>query len=176
MATYEEKLRKGDKNAFEQLVREKQNRIYAVCLNMLKNTHDAQDAAQDTFIKAYKNIALFRGDAGLDTWLTKIAVNTCLDILKQRRPNVSIDDDFEAAAEETTESAAEKNVRVAAVRKALNQLPPEVRQILILRDIDGFSYEDIAGIMGLNLGTVRSRIARAREKLKKILLENRELF
>lgn len=176
MASFEEKLRRGDKRAFEQLVREKQNRIYAACLGMMKNPHDAQDAAQETFIKAYRSIGNFRMESSLDTWLTKIAVNTCLDMLKRQKPSVSLDEDIELAAEETAESAAEKNTRVRAVRQALNELNPELRAALVLRDMDGLSYEEIAQSLDINIGTVRSRISRAREKIKKILLENRELF
>lgn len=176
MADIEKKPENGDKQAFEQLVRENQNRIYAVCLNMLKNQHDAQDAAQETFIKAYRSLSAFRKASKIETWLTKIAVNTCLDMIKRRKTHLNIDESFDTAAEETTESTAEKNARIMAVRRALLDLPPEMRMIIVLRDIDGRSYDDIAEILNLNLGTVRSRLSRAREKLKKFLLENRELF
>lgn len=176
MATFEEKLQRGDKKAFEQLVRDNQNRIYAVCLNMLKNTHDAQDAAQNTFIKAYTRISTFRGASSIGTWLTKIAINTCTDFLRSRRQDLDIDDRYGLADEETTESIAERNETVREVRSALAQLSPEYRSVLVLRHIDGLSYGEIAETLGLDPGTVRSRLWRAREKIKKIIMENRELF
>ncbi len=176
MATFEQKLARGDKTAFEQLIRENQNKIYAVCLNMLKNPHDAQDAAQETFFKAYKTAALFKGLSRVETWLTKIAVNTCLDMLRSRKPTVDIDEAYDVAAGETTESIADKNAKVRAVRQALARLPDDMRTVIVLRDIEGLSYEDAAAALKLNLGTFRSRLSRAREKLKKILLENGELF
>ncbi len=176
MATFEQRLANGDKNAFERLIRENQNKIYAVCLNMLKNPHDAQDAAQDTFFKAYKNAASFRGHSRVETWLTKIAVNTCLDMLRARKPTVDIDEVYDVASDETTESVAEKNAKINAVRQALARLPDDMRSVVVLRDIEGLSYEEAASALGLNPGTLRSRLSRARERLKKILLENGELF
>ncbi|MGN1098221.1 MAG: RNA polymerase sigma factor, partial [Clostridia bacterium] len=170
------KLKKGDEKAFEQLVRENQNKIYAVCLNMLKNSHDAQDAAQETFIKAYRGLSAFMGESRVDTWLTRIAVNTCLDMIRKRRDTVNIDDSLDAASEETPETESEKNTRVEAVRKAVRELPPDMRAVVVLRDIEGHSYEDVAQMLNINIGTVRSRLFRAREKLKNLLLENRELF
>lgn len=176
MASFEEKLLRGDKKAFEQLVRENQNKIYAVCLNMLKNPHDAQDAAQDTFVKAYTRISSFRGSSSVVTWLTKIAMNTCMDMLKAQRQHLNIDDQYDLADEETTESAAQKNTNVRAVRQALKELPPEFRAVIVLRHIENLSYDEIAAALNLDPGTVKSRLWRAREKLKKIFLENRELF
>lgn len=176
MSDFEEKLRKKDKHAFEKLVRENQNRIYAVCLNTLKNPHDAQDAAQETFIKAYSALANFRGESSVSTWLTKIAVRCCLDMLRLRRENVDIDEAFDLASEQTTESTAEKNAAVAAVRKGVAMLPDEMRTVIVLRDIEGYSYEEIGKMLKMTAGTVKSRIFRAREKLKKILIENGELF
>ena len=176
MDEFVKKLIKGDERAFERLVRENQNKIYAVCMNMLKNPHDAQDAAQDTFLKAYRNIRSFKSESKVETWLTRIAVNTCLDILRSRRETVDIDEQYDLAGEETPETELEKNNRKRAVRKALQAMEPDMRSIIILRDINGHSYEEISEMLNLNLGTVRSRLSRAREKLKKILLENRELY
>ncbi len=176
MTDFEEKLGNGDRRAFEQLVRDNQNKIYAVCLNMLKNIHDAQDAAQETFIKAYGNISSFAGASKVETWLTRIAVNTCFDMIKKRETHLNIDDSFDIAADETTESQAVKHENIAEVRRALESLPPELRAIIVLRDIEGHSYDEIADILSLNPGTVRSRIFRAREKLKDFLARDGELF
>ncbi len=176
MDSYIKKLIRGDEKAFERLVKETQNKVYAVCLNMLKNPHDAQDAAQDTFIKAYRSLAAFKAESKIETWLTRIAVNTCLDMLRKRREMSDIDDALELADEKTPETEAESRELRTLVRKAVNQLPPDMRSVVVLRDIEGYSYDDIAGMLNLNLGTVRSRLSRARERLKNILLENRELF
>ncbi len=176
MATFEEKLRKGDKKAFEQLVRENQNKIYAVCLNMLKNTHDAQDAAQETFIKAYGNLRFFRGESAVLTWLTKIAVRCCLDMLRRRPDTTSIDDEYDLSGGDTAEGTVERKQQIAAVRRAVAKLPEEMRTVLVLRDMEGYSYEEIASVLEISEGTLKSRIFRAREKLRKILLENGELF
>lgn len=176
MDAYIKKLIRGDEKAFEQLVGETQNKIYAVCLNMLKNTHDAQDAAQETFIKAYRSLTSFKGESKVETWLTKIAVNTCLDILRKRREMYDLDEAADAADVNTPESKAEKNETRQMVRSAINTLPPEMRSIVVLKDIEGYSYEEIADMLNLNIGTVRSRLSRAREKLRKIFMENRELF
>lgn len=176
MGIFKEKSAKKDKNAFEQIVRENQNKIYAVCLNMLKNPHDAQDAAQETFLKAYSSIDGFRGESSVATWLTKIAVRCCLDMLRARQDTVDIDDEYNLAAEETTESVSEKNARISQVRRAVAMLPKEMRTMVVLRDIEGYSYEEIAKMLRISEGTVKSRIFRAREKLRKILSENMELF
>ena len=170
------KLRRGDEKAFERLVMEKQDKIYSVCMNMLKNVHDAQDAAQETFIKAYKAIRSFKGESSLDTWLTKIAVNTCLDAIRGRRDTVDIDEAYDVADPNTPEGEYEADVRRRVVRQSLARLPSELRDVIVLKDIEGCSYEEISEILNLNLGTVRSRLHRAREKIKKIFLENRELF
>ena len=176
MDDFVKKLINGDAKAFEQLVRENQNKIYAVCMNMLKDPHDAQDAAQDTFVKAYTRISSFKGASSVTTWLTKIAVNTCMDILKSRKQHLNIDDQYDLADEETTETVVEKNENVKAVRKALSELPPEFRTVIVLRHIENLSYDEIAAALDLDPGTVKSRLWRAREKLTKIFLENRELF
>ncbi len=176
MDAYMKKLIRGDEKAFEQLVRANQNKIYAVCLNMLKNEHDAQDAAQDAFIKAYRSISAFKGESKVETWLTKIAVNTCLDILRRRREFYDLSEAADAADSVTPESETEKGEVKQLVRASISKLPPDMRSIVVLRDIEGYSYEEIADMLKLNIGTVRSRLSRAREKLKQIFLEKRELF
>ncbi len=170
------KLKRGDEKAFEQFVTEKQDKIYSVCVNMLKNIYDAQDAAQDTFIKAYRALKSFKGESSLDTWLTKIAVNTCLDIIRRRHDTVDIDEVYGVADPRTPDGEYEADVRRRAVRQSLARLPSELREVIVLKDIEGYSYEEISEILVINIGTVRSRLHRAREKIKKIFLENRELF
>ena len=176
MDDYIKMLKKGDEKAFERMVRENQNKIYAVCLNMMKNPHDAQDAAQETFIKAYRSLRGFKGDSKVETWLTRIAVNACLDALRARRETENIDDKYDLAADETPETELEKADIRREVRGALASLPPDMRSVVVLRDVEGYSYEEVAEMLRLNIGTVRSRLARARSKLKNIFSENKELF
>ena len=176
MDEFMKKLVKGDEKAFERLVRENQNRVYAVCLNMLKNPHDAQDAAQDAFIKAFRSIRSFKAESKIETWLTKIAVNTCLDMLRSRKETVDIDDQYDLAGGETPESEFERSSRREAVRAALSRLPAEFRAVVILKYVEDRSYEEIAEVLNINVNTVRTRLFRAREKIKKIFLDNRELF
>ncbi len=176
MDEYMKKLTSGDEKAFERFVKENQNRVYAVCLNMMKNPHDAQDAAQEAFIKAYRSLRSFKGESKVETWLTRIAVNTCLDALRSRRETENIDDRLDLASEDTPETELEKSRLRQEVRKALAALPPDMRSVVVLRDVEGYSYEEVAEMLRLNIGTVRSRLSRAREKLKNIFYENRELF
>ncbi len=176
MEDYIKKLRSGDEKAFERLITENQNKIYAVCLNMLKNPHDAQDAAQESFLKAYRSLHSFSGDSMVETWLTRIAVNTCLDMIRQRKYNLDIDDQYDLASRDTPEDLAEAKRRREILRRAINELTPDMRAVVVLRDIEGYSYEQVSEMLKLNIGTVRSRLSRAREKLKNILLQNRELF
>lgn len=176
MDEFMKKLIKGDEKAFERLVRENQNRIYAVCLNMLKNPHDAEDAAQDVFVKVFRSIRSFKAESRLETWMTKIAVNTCLDIIRSRRETVDIDEQYDLTDGRTPETELEQSDRRLALRQALSQLPEEIRSVVVLRFVEERSYEEIAEILNLNLNTVRTRIFRGREKIKKIFSENRELF
>lgn len=176
MDEFIKKLVKGDEKAFERLVRENQNRVYAVCLNMMKNPHDAQDAAQDAFVKAFRSIRSFKGESRIETWLTKIAVNTCLDMLRSRRETVDIDEQYDLTDGNTPEIEFERGSRREAVREALSRLPAEFRAVVILKYVEDRSYEEIAEMLNINVNTVRTRLFRAREKIKKIILDNRELF
>lgn len=176
MDDFIKKLVKGDEKAFEKLVIDNQNRVYSVCMGMLKNPHDAQDASQETFLKAYRHIRNFRGQSSVETWLTKIAMNVCLDEIRSRRDTVPLNEGFDVPDTETAESRVLARESQQAVRRALEQLPSDQRAVVVLRDIKGFSYEEVCDILNLNIGTVRSRLHRARERLKKIFLENGELF
>lgn len=176
MDDFIKKLVRGDEKAFERLVIENQDRIYSVCVGMLKNPDDAQDAAQETFLRAYRRIRDFRGQSRPETWLTKIAMNICLDTIRSRKETVSLSESFDVPDAETTEDRVFSRERQQAVRRALDQLPPDQRSVVVLRDIKGLSYEEMCDILNLNMGTVRSKLHRAREKIKKIFLENGELF
>lgn len=177
------KVLQGDVNAFEKLVTEYEKAVYAIAQRMTGNTEDAADMTQETFIKAYNSLSSFRGDSKFSVWLYRIANNVCLDFLrsKSRRPTVSLsteDDDGEetqldiADESQSPELLLESSLTRDAVRRGLDSLPPDYKQILLLREIQGLSYEEIAAALGIESGTVKSRIFRARKRLCTFLIED----
>ncbi|OPX92642.1 MAG: ECF RNA polymerase sigma factor SigW [Pelotomaculum sp. PtaB.Bin104] len=178
------RAKKNDISAFEELLRIHQNRIYSICLRFSGNRDDAQDLAQDAFIRAYRAIGSFRNEADFGTWLHRIAVNVCLN---SRRKNggvqpVSLDETYqsESGGEVRHEVASEEGDPLQAleekefnslVRKALNGLSDEHRTVLVLREIEGYSYEEVSRMLGCSLGTVKSRLSRAREVMRRRMTE-----
>ena len=173
------RAQKGDTAAFEELVREHERKIYNLCFNTMGSMEDAADMAQETLLKAWRALERFDGRSGLGTWLYRIAVNTCLDELRRRknRSAVSMQSLAEKGWEPEDDSGdfVERSIQRDEVRRALMELPEEYRTVLILRDIQGFSYDEIASILECPVGTVRSRLNRARGNIAK-KLENRERF
>ena len=176
----------GDTDAFEALVTEYEKNVYNLALKMTGNTEDAADLSQETFIKAFHSLGCFRGDSKFSVWLYRIVSNVCLDFLRRRsrRQTVSLSMEDEDGEEtqldipderQTPELLLEKRMTREAVRRGLAQLPPEPRQILLLREIQGLSYEEIASVLGMESGTVKSRIFRARKKLCAFLLADGNL-
>lgn len=170
----------GDKRAFDLLVIKYQRRIQRLIARMVRDTDLVEDIAQEAFIRAYRALHQFRGDAQFYTWLYRIAVNTAkkalLDLKHDPlvteaalRPDGDDDETFQPAnepiAEETPETVLAAREIAAAVQAALEALPEDLRQAVTLREIEGLSYEDIAAVMGSPIGTVRSRIFRAREAI-----------
>ena len=177
------KVLQGDVNAFEKLVTEYEKAVYAIAQRMTGNAEDAADMTQETFIKAYNSLSSFRGDSKFSVWLYRIANNVCLDFLRSRsrKPTVSLsteDDDGEetqldiADESQSPELLLENALTRDAVRRGLDSLPPDYRQILLLREIQGLSYEEIAAALGIESGTVKSRIFRARKRLCTFLIED----
>ena len=175
------RAQKGDSAAFESIVRAHEATVFHLALRQLGNREDAEDAAQEAFLKAYTALASFRGDSRLSVWLYRITNNVCIDFLRRRRETVSLsqenedgeplelelpDERFDPAA-----LAERKDLR-EQVGKALQALPPDAREILLLRELGGQSYEEIAETLSLDLGTVKSRIFRARKKLCALLEGN----
>ena len=180
-ATIIKQVLEGDVNAFEGLVKEYEKNVYNLARRMTGDPEDAADMAQDAFIKAYSSLSSFRGDSKFSVWLFRIVSNLCLDFLRsrKRRPTVSLsvendegeDMEFEIADEsQSPETLLEQKLTREAVRCGLDSLPPEQRQILLLREIQGLSYEEIAQVLELESGTVKSRIFRARKRLSAFLL------
>ena len=173
----------GDVNAFETLVKEYEKNVYNLALRMTGNSEDAADMSQEAFIKAYNSLSSFRGDSKFSVWLYRIVSNVCLDYLRSRtrKPTVSLsteNDDGEeveldiADESQSPELLLDRSLTRDAVRRGLAALPPDHREILLLREIQGLSYEEIAAALGLEAGTVKSRIFRARKKLCSFLIKD----
>jgi len=186
-----ERVKQGDVRAFEMLVVKYQRRIERLIGRMVRDVDLIEDIAQETFIRAYRALHQFRGEAQFYTWLYRIAVNTAKKALvdMKRDPTISEaalrpsseDDDEtyrpgnEPTTDETPESVMAANEIASAVEAAMEALPVELRQAVTLREIEGMSYEEIAEVMDCPIGTVRSRIFRAREAISarvKPLLDN----
>ncbi|MBE6682309.1 MAG: sigma-70 family RNA polymerase sigma factor [Ruminococcaceae bacterium] len=171
----------GNDNAFETLVR-KYERLVTTCVySIVGNPDDTSDVSQETFLKVYKSLSSFKGDSEFSTWLYRIAKNTALDFVRRRKQNtLSIDSSGEEGEgfelpdnniNSSPEKKALENERKEKLYQALAALSDEHREIIILRDLNGYSYEDIADKLEIESGTVKSRISRAREALRKILLK-----
>lgn len=187
-----ERCRSGDLNAFDVLVERHQNRVFNVCYWMLGNRDEAADASQDAFVRAFRSLSNFRGDSAFGTWLHRIAVNAAIDTGQRRKrapmpysdltPTNTEDDGARTEIEPSTPASDDpaqrtlREERRRAVRSALATLPEHYRLVLVLLDIEGYSYEEIARTLKLPLGTVKSRINRARCVLRERLQETRELF
>ena len=177
-----ERVLSGDINAYEQLVTQYEKSVYNLALRMTDNPEDAADMAQEAFIKAYNSLSSFRGDSKFSVWLYRIVSNVCLDFLRKqsRRPSVSLsveDDDGEDVQLDVPDDSMspelqlERKLTRESVREGLKQLPEDYRQILLLRELQGLSYDEIAETLDIGVGTVKSRIFRAREKLCAFLLK-----
>lgn len=181
------RMKRGDRNAFNELVKGYESKVVNAAFGMLSNREDAYDAAQEVFIRIYKSIGAFKGQSSLTTWIYRITVNICNDALRKRQrtaQTISINgesDDENPVMElqdtsPTPEEAAESNEAQKAVREAIGDLSEEYRQIITLCDLQGLSYDEAAQILQCPTGTVKSRLNRARNSLRKKLLEKRELF
>ncbi len=176
-----QRVQDGDRRAFDELVRRHRDRIFNLCYWSLNDYQEADDTAQDVFIKLFQSIDTFRQDAAFSTWLYRIAVNTCKNkqkslyfrLLKKRK---SIDQpDIGGRIREPDDPAASPGRQLDAkesaetIHRAIQTLAKKKRTVLLLRDIEGMTYDEIAEITGLKMGTVRSTLARARDELKQKL-------
>lgn len=180
---------KGDMEAFEMLIGQYEKKIYALCLHLLKDPEEAYDAAQEVCIKVWRQIANFEGQAKFSTWLYRIGTNQCLDLIrrnKKRSQDISLFQKDEASEEEWmiespkqeegVEEKVEKKALQEVVQLGLKELKEDYQVIITLRDIEEHSYEEIAEVLEISLGTVKSRLARARQALKKVLQQNKEPY
>ncbi|MCX8130142.1 MAG: sigma-70 family RNA polymerase sigma factor [Clostridia bacterium] len=183
-----EKAKNGDLKAFELLIEGYQKKVYNIALRMIGNHDDANELAQEVFIRILKSIKNFKEESTFSTWVYRITTNICLDELRKRknRKTVSIDEEMKLEDGEVARQIedikplpdiiAERNELKKIVTEAIQLLSEEHKLVIVMRDIQGFSYEEIAKVTKIPEGTVKSRINRARLALKEILKSKRELF
>ncbi len=182
-----ERSKKGDRDAFEHLVRLYENKVYTIAYRLMGNHADAADLAQESFIKIYQALPNFRGDSSFSTWIYHITVNVCRDELRkrQRRPTVSLDEHAGDGNNSTyeirstapgPEEMLDRSETQAMIQHCLNNLSEDYRTILVMREIQELAYEEIAEILGCSLGTVKSRLSRARQALKEKISKQMELL
>lgn len=181
-----QKSRQGDLEAFEQLLMMYEKKVYTIAYKYMGNAEDANDMAQETLIKVYQSIGNFRGEASFGTWIGKITANRCLDELRKRKriQVTSLDEEValeegsvrkELAAEiDTPEEHTIRQETVRYIQSMIGQMREEYRIVLVLRELEGHSYEEIAQMLSCSLGTVKSRISRARNYLKEQILADRK--
>lgn len=166
---------------FIRLVSPHERQLYFLCYHMMGNQQDAEDCAQEAMLKAYRAFDRFRGDSKLSTWLYTIASRVCTDLLRKRKELVSLDslreEGFEASSDEPSPYLSlEAGERRRLLQEAIQRLPAQQRQVVVLCDLNGLSYEEAAAALDCPVGTVRSRLSRGRQELKRILSQDRELF
>jgi len=177
-----ERIRAGDVEAYGVLVRKYESRVYAVLLGMVRNTEDARELAQKAFIRAYEKLDRFEGNSSFYTWLYRIAFNMAIDFKRRqaRRPEDEYDDTrgMQTALPSAPDEQPEDEVRRARLRQALvsaiDDLPKDQRAVVVLREVEGLSYREIAEILDVPEGTVMSRLFYARKKLQQVLGDVRE--
>lgn len=183
-----EKAKQGDIKAFEELIIEHEKTVYNIVYRMMNNVDDAYDLSQETFIKVYRQISSFDGKSKFSTWIYRIATNTCLDELRKRKgkETFSMNEMIESEdgqiisqyidESENTEDKILDKEQAQIIRQALSEVNENYRIIITLRDINNLSYDEIAQILNISLGTVKSRISRARKEMKRILTQDKEPF
>lgn len=183
-AAFVRDIQAGDMAAFDQLVIKHKDKLFNMVYWFLGDYQEANDCAQEIFIKVFTSIKKFRFESAFSTWLYRIAINTCKNRLKSsafrwkkrtvplENPDSSQEGNFSYEIQNNAPSPSnelEKKEKIMRIQKAVNSLPPEQNRIIVLRDIQGLSYQEISDITGLKLGTVKSRLARARLELRKYL-------
>lgn len=175
------RAKQGSQEAFGELVRLHEKKVYNLTVRMMGDPQDGEDAAQEAFLAAWRGLSMFKGDSSFSTWLYRLASNACIDRLRKEKrrtaiaPSVSLDSEEGDALplpdrRYDPAEAVERQERRDAVRRCMDALSDEHRQVLTLREFSGLSYAEIGGILNLEEGTVKSRICRARLQLRKLLL------
>lgn len=169
----------GDKKAFEEIIGLYEKKVFSTIYYMVKNENEVEDIAQEVFVKIYKNLKNFKEESSLYTWIYRITINVCIDELKKRRNIIYLDEKIETSDGEMEmqledeakgpEHLAEDYELKQKLTDCIRKLPIDQRTMIVLRDIKGFTYMEIAEMTKINLGTVKSKISRARASLKQIL-------
>ena len=183
-AQFIERLKRGEAAAFERLVAERSGEIYGLLFRLTENSEEAHDLTQETFLRAFQSIDRFRGEADLRTWIYRIAINQARNRWRwwrrrRRDTTISLDAPYGdsaltvmatlAASSNDPEQQTLAHEREVVLRSALQRVGRAYRETVILRDIEGFTYEEIASTLGINVGTVKSRLARGRQELRQKL-------
>lgn len=177
-----QQAREGDLDAFEALVRLHQRMVYGLALSLTRSHHDAEEIAQTVFLKTWRGLKTFRWEASLSTWLYRLTRNACTDHLRQNRKRSgdrSLEDPgLTSLADQAPlpQEIMEQRERLQALMNAMEKLPEKSRTVLLLREVEGFTYREIAQDLGLSEGTVKSRLSRARRALRKNLLASGTLW
>jgi RNA polymerase sigma-70 factor (ECF subfamily) len=181
------KAKQGDTESFERLIQGTQSKAYNIALRYLRNEDDAMDALQESFIKVFRSLGGFKEESSFDTWVYRIVMNTCHDQLRKnsrRQTEISLTNN-DSNQEEITldipdmsnnpEMLLEKKEKLAFILSCVAKLPSDQREAFELRDIENFTYEEISEILQCSLGTVKSRISRARMALRQLIIDSKEL-
>jgi len=182
-----ERVKKGDVSVFEIIVNLYEKKVYNTALRMCKNSEDAFDISQEVFLKVYKSIYSFKGESSLSTYIYRITYNMCIDFLRKQKKQNSVsltneDDEGNIIELDIKDNKAgpveafEAKERGEVLKNCINELSDIHREMIVLRDIEGLSYKEIAEIIGIEEGTVKSRIVRARNNLKNLLLNKGNFF
>jgi RNA polymerase sigma-70 factor (ECF subfamily) len=167
-----ERFARGDAGAFDEIVRQYEQRVYSITLRMTGNGEDARDAMQEVFISALRALRSFRGDAQLSTWIHRVAVNASLDVLRKRKRHAAgpLEEAGDRASDEVgPEDAAARAARARDVQRALLEVSAEHRAVLILHDLQDLDYAETGAALDIPVGTVKSRLHRARMEMARLL-------
>jgi len=171
------RIREGDAEALRLVVERYQDRIFALIHGIVRDAHEVEDVAQEVFLKVFTRIEAFDGRSQFYTWLYRVAVNAAKDHVKKRvrRPAVALEEaDALPGGAEGPDARAARNETARLVREAIDELPVRYREVLALRELEGLSYDEVAQVLGISIGTVESRLHRARSRLKRKLENARE--
>jgi RNA polymerase sigma-70 factor (ECF subfamily) len=182
-----ERARAGDAQAFDELVLRYERKVFNIAMGMVHDADDAKDVSQEVFLKVHQNLGSYEGDAQFSTWLYRVVVNQCIDHLRRRRtPRVEFDETFPAEEAEDASGVSprrlgfdpqralsDKELR-QQIRTALEALSPTHRAVLVMRELEGLSYQEMAEVLGCSIGTVMSRLFHARKRMQTKLIEYRK--